>query len=694
MKVFLIIFGVLLLLSWIVVYLKFFKGKEKSAINIDWDDGLPLEEEGMPEEEGDIPTEAIGGGAIEEKTFYVAPWGDDKSNGSLTTPWKTLQHAIYNLGAGGRLLIREGIYRESVSLKKSGSEENPIIISVFLGEAAVLDGVGPGWKYGFNFEFGVSHVVLYGLKIKGFDGYGAALWGENSFIQLKNMEVFGCGAGLYIISAADLLVEGCNFLNNSGPGFVVSPGPINNSRVVRTRSSYNMEGFLLDSGSDITLEKCLAESNAGSGFICMTSGTAISASVARDNGRNGVKLSGEGYRLVNCIIDSCGKAGVILQGSGFYGLYNNLVVNCGIKGDFGLIAAPEAGPYPARASLVNNIFAYNYGGVHFGSSAAMEKEDHNIYWSREDAEISTSNRRYTRREINERVWHKETGRGERSFCRDPLFVDQARHDYRLSKNSPAIDRGAGEDAPQTDINGIIRPQGWGFDIGPYESAEGSLIPPTSWINSSPDYSSDCSDSLKFTVKWSGSVEGGEVSGFNVHFKEGEGGSWQNWLAETTESEGEFWGAGGSTYYFRVRAKDDLGNWGNWCDHRHTVVPTDDQSPLIKYEGEWDFDNSEEAFLNTLHHSIQTGARASLRFTGTEAAWISTRGPDRGQANVYIDGELRTTVDLYLEDFKYRSPVFSDVFDCRPHTITIEVAEAKERHSGGRRVDIDGIAVKS
>lgn len=672
----LIVLGVLLLLLWLYLYLKYFREKEERAVYTE----LNYKDK-------------------EETIYSVAPWGDDNNAGSLTSPWKTLQHAINHLQPGDSLLIREGTYKEYLYLKKSGTSENPLVVSVFQGEEAVLDGEGVVWKYGFNFEFGVSFVTLTGLKVKNFEGYGVALWGENRSIQLKDLEAQGCGVGLQIISANHLLIEGCNFHNNSGPGLVVSPGPLNTARIVRTRSSYNdspenPDGFALDSGSDIVIEKCAAEYNAGSGFSCLTSKTTISASVARDNGRYGIKCTGKGYKLVNCIIDSSGMAGVALRGRGLYELYNNLTINCGLKGDYGLSAAPETGSSPARVSLVNNIFAFNYGGIHFGSSAVLEKEDHNIYWSRVDAEISTSNRRYSRSEINERIWFQETGRGEHSFCRDPLFVNPSCHDFRLAKNSPAIDRGAKEGVPDTDFNGSVRPQGRGFDIGPYESAEGSLIPPTAAITYSPGYSSDSSDSYKFNVRWSGFIEEGEVTGFNVQFKDGAGGTWQNWLADTTENEGVFSGVSGHIYYFRVRAKDDLGNWGNWSDDRYTVVPIDDQSPLIKYEGDWDFINSEDAYLNALHHSNCPGAAASLRFTGTEAAWISTRGPDRGQALVYIDDVLQTKVDLYCEDYQHRRPVFSAPLDGKPHTIRVEVAETKNHLSKGYRVDIDGFAVKS
>jgi len=663
----LIVIGILFFLTWLLLYFRYFK------------------------EEKNENTRA------ESTVYFVASWGDDSNTGSFTSPWKTLQHAASQLQMGSKLLIRAGTYKEYVSLKKSGTAENPIIIDVFQGEEAVLDGEGAGWKYGFNFEHGVSFVALSGLKVKNFEGHGVVLWGENQSIQLKNLEVEGCGTGLQVFSAVALLIEGCNFHNNCGPGLVVSPGPLNKAGIIGTRSSYNEgpgrpDGFILDSGGDIVIENCVAENNAGSGLSCLTTNTTVSASFIRDNGLYGIVCRGGEYKLINCIIDSNGMAGISLHG-GQCDLFNNLTVFCGHKGDYGLVATTGNGSFPARVALANNIFAYNYGGVHFDSTTLLEKEDHNIYWSREDAEISTGSRRYSRDDINEQIWFKETGRGEYSFCRDPLFVDPSRRDFRLAKNSPAIDRGTVEGAPGTDINGNIRPQGRGLDIGPYESAEGSIVPPAARISHAPVYSSDSSNSLKFKIRWEGFIEEGKVAGFNVQYKDGAGGTWQDWLTETTEKEGVFCGTGGHVFYFRVRARDDLGNWGSWSNACCTVVPIDDQSPLIKYEGEWNFTSSGESYLNTLSCSASAGAAASLRFTGTEVAWISTLGPDRGQALVYIDDVFQTTIDLYCDNYQYRRPAFSVFLDGMPHTIRIVVAGTKNQQSSGCRVDIDGIAVK-
>jgi len=57
--------------------------------------------------------------------------------------------------------------------------------------------------------------------------------------------------------------------------------------------------------------------------------------------------------------------------------------------------------------------------------------------------------------------------GEGNTDQDPLFVN-ALDDLRLQDDSPCIDSGTSEGAPATDIEGVARPQGGGFDMGAYE----------------------------------------------------------------------------------------------------------------------------------------------------------------------------------------------------------------------------------
>jgi hypothetical protein len=63
---------------------------------------------------------------------------------------------------------------------------------------------------------------------------------------------------------------------------------------------------------------------------------------------------------------------------------------------------------------------------------------------------------------------------------DPLFYDTVNYDYHLKTNSPCIDAGTSVNAPIDDIDGDLRPQGAGYDIGADEfvitDSDGDGIP--------------------------------------------------------------------------------------------------------------------------------------------------------------------------------------------------------------------------
>jgi hypothetical protein len=50
-----------------------------------------------------------------------------------------------------------------------------------------------------------------------------------------------------------------------------------------------------------------------------------------------------------------------------------------------------------------------------------------------------------------------------------LFVDAASNNYQLKPGSPAIDAGTALSAVPSDILGVKRPQGGGYDIVCYEA---------------------------------------------------------------------------------------------------------------------------------------------------------------------------------------------------------------------------------
>ncbi len=69
----------------------------------------------------------------------------------------------------------------------------------------------------------------------------------------------------------------------------------------------------------------------------------------------------------------------------------------------------------------------------------------------------------------------------------------------------------------------------------------------------------------FTVQWSGSDSLSGIARYDVQYRVGPGGTWQDWLTNTTTTQATFGPqspvslTGNQTYYFRVRAHDNAGN---------------------------------------------------------------------------------------------------------------------------------------
>ncbi|NBD34649.1 MAG: hypothetical protein GVY30_01465, partial [Chloroflexi bacterium] len=76
--------------------------------------------------------------------------------------------------------------------------------------------------------------------------------------------------------------------------------------------------------------------------------------------------------------------------------------------------------------------------------------------------------------------------GEGNLEAAPRFIDPANHDYHLQAMSPLIDAGTASGAPSYDLDGTMRPQNSGFDIGAYEALEMFTWWVTDPVDSGPD----------------------------------------------------------------------------------------------------------------------------------------------------------------------------------------------------------------
>jgi hypothetical protein len=198
------------------------------------------------------------------------------------------------------------------------------------------------------------------------------------------------------------------------------------------------------------------------------------------------------------------------------------------------------------------------------------------------------------------------------------------------------------------------------------------------------------DDLPVTISWTGDDAGpAGIDSYDVR-RSVDGGAFQtieaNWTADSLNRALD----PGHAYRFEVRPTDRAGNVGAW-KAGPTVRPrllqqTHDD---VKFGGE------------TVPTSFAAYSGGSQRYLAAEGAWaklttqarslsfVTTKGPNRGEAEIYIDGELVTTIDLNDADHTYRYVAYTKTWSTvGTHTIRV-VAVGTPGHP---RVDVDAFGV--
>ena len=85
-----------------------------------------------------------------KKVYYISLDGKNKNDGSINSPWRTLDHAFTIVNGGETILFREGTYRISLLLKRFKTKNGiPIRIEAYPNEKVVFDGtrtLKANWK--------------------------------------------------------------------------------------------------------------------------------------------------------------------------------------------------------------------------------------------------------------------------------------------------------------------------------------------------------------------------------------------------------------------------------------------------------------------------------------------------------------------------------------------------------------------
>jgi hypothetical protein len=144
-------------------------------------------------------------------------------------------------------------------------------------------------------------------------------------------------------------------------------------------------------------------------------------------------------------LDSGLRAVNISQGDNIF--HSNL-----IYGNLGGGLTVSAG-YSGNKIYNNTIYANRGTGISVGAGANVVEIKNNIVFGNGAGQISD---------------RSGIAIQNANLTTDPLFADSKNNNFRLKTGSPAIDKGVPVDGVTSDMAGLSRPQGSGYDIGAYE----------------------------------------------------------------------------------------------------------------------------------------------------------------------------------------------------------------------------------
>jgi len=135
---------------------------------------------------------------------------------------------------------------------------------------------------------------------------------------------------------------------------------------------------------------------------------------------------------------------------------------------------------------------------------------------------------------------------------------------------------------------------------------------------------------------------------------------------------------------------DAGNTWNSIQHLNRY---EEGSDLIFFKQGWNLFHNVKLSGGTLKYNNQPGKFLSFQFNGRLIRWIASFGPNHGMADVFVDGNLIQSVDLYAPKTKVYVPVFEfSGLSAGTHSLRIEVSSSRNPLSRGSIVTIDALDV--
>lgn len=405
---------------------------------------------------------------------------DDNNSGTLNAPWKTIRHAAETAVAGDTVLIKTGIYPESVYFNSSGNAvDGPIVFSAYPGENPLIDGTA-NTDASNGIVLDKNYITLIGLEVANWESN--AIWIEGAaFFEINDCQVRDVSSGIgAAYGCHDFTINRTVAHHFDLYGFDVSPNGIDcyngtfNDCLAHTGRSpeENVDGFALGHGTqhDFVFNRCTTYS-VYDGFDISSGNSTLNQCLAHNCWNGNYKLWQDNVRLINCIGHSSPGSNVEVDWDGTPG--TTWLINCTFfkAGTFNVWVENTND----RLRMYNCILA---GGDNIGLTfeqmgVGNYEGDYNIFHNYDvnRAVVVGYTDEFTLAQVENGSWTTYSGQDSHSLVAASdvnLFADPANINLHLIASSPAVDHARSDLAPPVDFDGFPRPSGSGFDIGAFE----------------------------------------------------------------------------------------------------------------------------------------------------------------------------------------------------------------------------------
>ncbi len=342
--------------------------------------------------------------------LYVAPNGSDANPGTEAEPFRTISRAAQVVTPGTTVYVAPGQYTGGFRTEVSGSAEARIIFqSVERWGARIVPPLDSRTTSAWDNRG--SHVDIVGFDIDGTQYQSGNKWlsgihngGSHNVIRHNHVHHLGLDVPCESAGGAGIVVDS---LYKGSESDLVG----NNVHDIGPANCRSDHGLLIGS-----------EARVKSNLVYRVSGT-------------GILLWHDAHR-----VEVAGNT-VATSGSG-------IVVG---GGDYRHTQGPND-----HTVVANNIVFDNLLGIlEQGQTGENNSYRNNLVFQNAVAD-----------------WLLPDGRKHvGTVAAEPAFVEYTRTgtpDFRLTPRSPAIGRGAGDDAPEHDYEGKLRSKATGYDIGAYQ----------------------------------------------------------------------------------------------------------------------------------------------------------------------------------------------------------------------------------